>query len=112
MLERPADVESLSTVSSSQEKKMGLSQALGRALCILNKQLILYRKLQTRICVIQLAKDQSDTYTPVMNCIFSAQKQNTIVDCLNLGRSPSSFLQQAAYLTGYIPLLHVFITYF
>ena len=94
--------ESTSSSLSMNDKKLGLSQALSRALCIINRQLLTYRKLQTRICVVQVAKDQSDTYTPIMNCIFSAQKNNTIVDCLNLGRSTSSFLQQAAYLTGSI----------
>ena len=99
-IKRVKDADYISSSSFGKDKKLGLSQALSRALCIINRQLLTYRKLQTRICVVQLAKDQSDTYTPIMNCIFSAQKNNTIVDCLNLGRCTSSFLEQAAYLTG------------
>lgn len=34
-----------------------------------------------------------------MNAIFSAQKAGVVVDCVVLGE-PSTFLQQAAYLTG------------
>ena len=110
ILQQPADVPTPSSSSSSsvpsseKEARFGLSQALSQALCIVNKRLLSYPKLQTRVCLIQLTKDQSRTYTPIMNCIFSAQKLGTIVDCLNLGRAQSSFLQQAAHLTGKIHL--------
>ena len=96
---------------------------------VVNRQLILNQKLQTRIAVVQLTKDQSHSYNAIMNCIFrycvsyydaflyfqfdslvpsnslshhkhSAQKLGTQVDSLNLGRVHSSFLQQAAFLTG------------
>lgn len=40
-----------------------------------------------------------ETYNAVMNAIFSAQKAGVLVDAAVLGE-PSTFLQQAAYLTG------------
>lgn len=49
--------------------------------------------------VLSGSPDVPETYNSVMNAIFSAQKAGVLVDCAVLGES-STFLQQAAYLTG------------
>lgn len=54
---------------------------------------------QARALVLSGAPDVPETYNSVMNAIFSAQKAGVLVDCAVLGES-STFLQQAAYLTG------------
>lgn len=54
---------------------------------------------QARALILSGAPDVPDTYNSIMNAIFSAQKAGVLVDCAVLGES-STFLQQAAYLTG------------
>lgn len=54
---------------------------------------------QARALVFSGSPDVPATYNSVMNAIFSAQKAGVLVDCAVLGES-STFLQQAAYLTG------------
>lgn len=54
---------------------------------------------KARALVLSGAPDVPETYNSVMNAIFSAQKAGVLVDCAVLGES-STFLQQAAYLTG------------
>lgn len=54
---------------------------------------------QARALVFSGAPDVPETYNSVMNAIFSAQKAGVLVDCAVLGE-PSTFLQQAAYITG------------
>ena len=49
--------------------------------------------------MLQISDDVSSQYVPVMNCIFSAQKQSIPVDSCVLGNQESSFLQQASHLT-------------
>lgn len=56
--------------------------------------------LRPRILVIQKSLDVSEHYIAIMNGIFSAQKKNVAVDACILTAEHSSFLQQAAYLTG------------
>ena len=86
--------------ASSDKEAFGLAQALSIALCMCNKHVVMQPKIQCRVCIVQLAKDQSHSYNAVMNSIFTAHKMGLLVDSLNLGRCHSSFLQQAAYLTG------------
>ncbi|KAI9914842.1 hypothetical protein PsorP6_008492 [Peronosclerospora sorghi] len=56
--------------------------------------------LRPRILVIQKSPDVSEHYIAIMNAIFSAQKKNVAVDACILALEQSSFMQQAAYLTG------------
>ncbi len=56
--------------------------------------------LRPRILVLQKSPDVSEHYISIMNCIFSAQKKAVPVDACVLSTDHSSFLQQAAYLTG------------
>lgn len=62
-------------------------------------RLILRADRQARALVFSGAPDVPEMYNSVMNAIFSAQKIGVLVDCAVLGE-PSTFLQQAAYLTG------------
>lgn len=50
--------------------------------------------------MLQKAPDVSEHYISIMNAIFSAQKKSVAVDACVLASEHSSFLQQAAYLTG------------
>ena len=56
--------------------------------------------LRPRILVVQKSPDVSEHYIATMNGIFSAQKKNVAVDACILASEHSSFMQQAAYLTG------------
>lgn len=50
--------------------------------------------------MIQKSPDVSQHYISIMNGIFSAQKKSVAVDACILAGEHSSFMQQAAYLTG------------
>lgn len=49
--------------------------------------------------VLKAAPDVSTQYMPIMNCIFAAQKSNTVIDACVVDEH-SGFLQQAADITG------------
>ncbi|PFX24719.1 General transcription factor IIH subunit 3 [Stylophora pistillata] len=49
--------------------------------------------------VLKAAPDVSTQYMPIMNCIFAAQKSNTMIDACVVDEH-SGFLQQAADITG------------
>lgn len=53
-----------------------------------------------RICVLSVCADAAAQYVAVMNAIFAAQKCDVLVDGCDLGATSSSFLRQAAHLTG------------
>jgi len=87
-------------ISSSTPSDTGtLSQALSKALCIINRQLQCIPGLLGKIFVLQLTKDNHMHYNAMMNSIFSAQKLGILVDAIMLGKHDSSFLQQACHLT-------------
>lgn len=50
--------------------------------------------------VVTCCPDAPMQYIPVMNAIFSAQRADVTIDALLLAALDSSFLQQAAHLTG------------
>merc|ERR1719343_687682 len=77
-----------------------LAGALSHALCILNRVLIKdLPHIQPRVLCINASEDISSQYIPIMNCIFSAQKRNILIDSCVLTKKDSLFLQQASYLT-------------
>lgn len=90
---------STSSAGATQLKTSSLSQALSTALCIINRQQQKQPKLQPRIVIIQVSKDDSSSYNAMMNSIFSAQKLNVPVDSIVLSKGESHFLQQASLLT-------------
>ncbi|CAD7702912.1 unnamed protein product [Ostreobium quekettii] len=79
-----------------------LSGALSRALCFLHKasKTRLSRNSRPRILCFMVSPDQPAEYVSVMNAIFSAQRSNVSIDACYMGKESSSFLQQAAHLTG------------
>jgi transcription initiation factor TFIIH subunit 3 len=81
------------------ERLPALSRATSQALCIVNRQNRLFPRLQSRIMVAQVSKDAPLSYNATMNSIFSAQKLNVAIDSLVLAKEPSSYLQQASFLT-------------
>jgi hypothetical protein len=56
--------------------------------------------LSPRILCLMGCPDPAAQYISVMNCLFSAQRANVVVDGCVLGNAESAFLQQAAHLTG------------
>ncbi|KAI3436069.1 hypothetical protein D9Q98_002127 [Chlorella vulgaris] len=57
-----------------------------------------------RLLCLTAAPDVPSQYIAVMNSIFSAQRSGVLIDACQLGVGDSSFLQQAAHLTGGIYL--------
>ncbi|OJT10433.1 RNA polymerase II transcription factor B subunit 4 [Trametes pubescens] len=56
--------------------------------------------IDPRILVLSVSPDQSSTYIPIMNSIFSAQKLKVTIDVCKIFGADNVFLQQAAHLTG------------
>lgn len=78
----------------------------------------IYKKKQ-RILVLNVTSDVTSQYIPMMNAIFSAQRQDVVIDCfhfgflifihickfkLNFRKDGSSFMEQACYMTNGIYL--------
>ena len=57
-------------------------------------------KVQPRILLAHASPDVPDHHLACMNCVFAAQKQDTLIDTLALAPRDSLLLQQAAELTG------------
>lgn len=93
---------------SDVEAPTGLVGALTKALCHINRLTATAStqpnaqatSLDPRILILSVSPDQSSSYIPVMNSIFSAQKLKVTIDVCKLFGSESVFLQQAAHLTG------------
>lgn len=93
---------SLSSSHGSEATTTAMSAALSRALCYIHqckRRNRLQNKDRSRIFVLQQSRDASSQYIPIMNCIFSAQKNNIMLDACVLSDQDSSFMQQAALLT-------------
>lgn len=87
---------------SSEVPPTLLASALTMALCYIHraeKECPVGQKLKSRIVILKAAPDVSAQYMPIMNCIFAAQKSNTVIDACVLDEQ-SGFLQQAADITG------------
>ncbi|XP_074656524.1 general transcription factor IIH subunit 3-like [Tubulanus polymorphus] len=81
--------------------------SLTMALCYihrLERQLAFGEKLNARILVVKGADDNPSQYMNFMNAVFTAQKQNILIDACILADSASGLLQQAADITGAIYL--------
>ncbi|KAG2442796.1 hypothetical protein HXX76_002875 [Chlamydomonas incerta] len=83
-----------------------LSGALSRALCLIHRlqqqQAAAGGRPRGRPRVLALlgCGDAAAQYIPVMNAIFSAQRADVVLDAVVLTPQDSSFMQQAAHLTG------------
>ncbi|EKM54491.1 uncharacterized protein PHACADRAFT_258371 [Phanerochaete carnosa HHB-10118-sp] len=93
------------------EEPIGFVGALTKAMCYINRVTNgstsstsrnddLATLPDPRILVISVSPDQSSSYIPVMNLIFSAQKLKVTIDVCKIFGGESVFLQQAAHLTG------------
>lgn len=57
-------------------------------------------RVKSRVLVVQASEDDAEQYVPMMNAMFAAQSSNILIDCLCLNEKESSFLQQAAFVSG------------
>ncbi|KXZ56616.1 hypothetical protein GPECTOR_1g555 [Gonium pectorale] len=83
---QPAGGGAASATSSSGRAGGGASSAAGGR--------------RDRVLVLYGSSDSPMQYIPVMNAIFSAQRAQVALDAVVLGAEDSSFLQQAAHLSG------------
>ncbi|PCH43774.1 transcription factor Tfb4 [Wolfiporia cocos MD-104 SS10] len=92
--------------ASETEAPVGLVGALTKALCYINRVAALATEndqtvaVDPRILILSVSPDQSASYIPIMNSIFSAQKLKVTIDVCKVYGPDSVFLQQAAHLTG------------
>ncbi|XP_035690492.1 general transcription factor IIH subunit 3-like isoform X2 [Branchiostoma floridae] len=83
-----------------------LAGSLAVALCYvhrLEKEYQAGQQLNSRVLVIKAAEDSPSQYMNLMNVIFTAQKQNVVIDACILDKE-SGLLQQASDITGGIYL--------
>lgn len=106
-------------------KPNGMVRALSLALCHINRVMAMTRMgdaqseldpvamdrnvqrnkmaaatFRYRILILSVTPDASAQYVPMMNCIFSAQKQGIHIDVCKLFGEDTVFLRQACHLTG------------
>ncbi|KAI0051886.1 transcription factor Tfb4 [Auriscalpium vulgare] len=102
-----AELELLETMGD--EPPVALVGALTKALCYINR--ITHTTsgssaedsavaADPRILILSVSPDLSSSYIPIMNSIFSAQKNKIIIDVCKVYGADTVFLQQAAHLTG------------
>ncbi|OBZ67995.1 RNA polymerase II transcription factor B subunit 4 [Grifola frondosa] len=96
---------------AQDEAPIGLVGCLTKSLCYINRTTVHSAALASnteeptvlvdpRILVLSVSPDQSSTYIPIMNSIFSAQKLKVTIDICKIYGPDNVFLQQAAHLTG------------
>ncbi|KAF8829089.1 hypothetical protein HHX47_DHR3000584 [Lentinula edodes] len=97
-----------------EEAPSALVGALTKALCFINRLTLEFNTSTAnateglepltlsdpRILVLSVSPDQTTSYIPVMNSIFSAQKLKVTIDACQIYGPETVFLQQAAHLTG------------
>ncbi|KAJ3814805.1 transcription factor Tfb4-domain-containing protein [Lentinula aff. lateritia] len=97
-----------------EEAPSALVGALTKALCFINRLTLEFNTSTAnateglepltlsdpRILVLSVSPDQTASYIPVMNSIFSAQKLKVTIDACQIYGPETVFLQQAAHLTG------------
>lgn len=83
-----------STTSSSSIKSK-LSNSLSLALTFINRRR--KRSSSSRILSLMFDKDSPQNYNSIMNCIFSAQKLNIVIDTLILSSFESHLMQVCFY---------------
>ena len=91
--------------SNSSMKCSLLSSAFALAACTVNR--ISSHKLLRmlpRVLVLTASTELPSQYIPIMNCIFSMQKANVLIDALVVSDGDCSFLQQAADITNAVYL--------
>ncbi|RYG55509.1 hypothetical protein EON66_05115 [archaeon] len=82
------------------ERSKSLPSCMSLALCYQNSQRQTARGLRARILVVHAGEDVAASYIPLINCMYTAQRFDVLVDSMQLGEQQSTVLQQAAHLTG------------
>jgi transcription initiation factor TFIIH subunit 3 len=86
-----------------QEHSTPIAGAISLALTYANRierDPSLRGRVKSRVLVVQASEDDAEQYVPMMNAMFAAQSSNIFIDCLCLNEKESSFLQQAAFVSG------------
>ena len=86
-----------------QQHPTSISGAISLALTYANRierDPSLRGRVKSRLLVVQASEDDAEQYVPMMNAMFAAQSSNIFIDCLCLNEKESSFLQQAAFVSG------------
>ncbi|BGP03226.1 General transcription and DNA repair factor IIH subunit TFB4 [Rhodotorula toruloides] len=103
--------EMMAHVPDEPDGGSNLVGALSMALCHINRlsttdplsassAASAIRRPKPRIVVISVTQDSSAQYVPIMNCIFTAQKNNIQIDVCKVFGPDAVFLQQACHLTS------------
>lgn len=94
-------LESTTTSSISSNHSSMMSGAITLALSYINRQTQLHSEsiLKSRIMILSASGDLAFQYIPMMNSIFSAQKQKVVIDIAKIG-GDAVFLQQASDATN------------
>ncbi|KAJ4001593.1 transcription factor Tfb4-domain-containing protein [Lentinula boryana] len=107
-------LENLNQDSAVEEAPSALVGALTKSLCYINRLTLEFNASTAnateglepltlsdpRILILSVSPDQTASYIPVMNSIFSAQKLKVTIDACQIYGPETVFLQQAAHLTG------------
>ncbi|KWU43865.1 transcription factor Tfb4, partial [Rhodotorula sp. JG-1b] len=93
--------ELMNTLPDEPDGTSNLVGALSMALCrVAAAQSSPMKKAKPRIVILSVTQDASTQYVPIMNCIFTAQKNNIQIDVCKIHGTDAVFLQQACHLTG------------
>ena len=87
-----------------QQHPTSISGAISLALTYANRierDPSLRGRVKSRLLVVQASEDDAERVRcGMMNCMLCAQSSNIFIDCLCLNEKESSFLQQAAFVSG------------
>ena len=89
-----ADAAAADAAVVGELPRCATARALGRFLCLAKK-----RGVAARAVVLKLDDDVPEQYNAIMNCIFSAQRHDVVVDACVLSPQTSVFMKQAVHLT-------------
>ena len=93
--------EADSTGSESNPQVPKFSSAFAMAACVANRMVAdKFRQTLPRVLVLSATRDLPSQYIPVMNCIFSFQKAEVLVDSFVVAHGDCALLQQAADITS------------
>ncbi|KAK9841870.1 hypothetical protein WJX81_008450 [Elliptochloris bilobata] len=109
-----ADDEQRASDGEAERDSGALAGALSRALCFIHKlqrpgaaaaasgaaPVAARQTPKPRVLVLAGCPDVTAQYIAVMNAIFSALRNDVVIDACMVGGADSAFLQQAAHLTG------------
>ena len=98
-------IQTFNAQSSTSLEASQVASALSLALAYTNRMRT--PELKSRIFVLSVSQDGPAQYVSMMNCIFAAQSQGTLVDVCRIGSGSSVFLSQASSITGGVYLENI-----